>query len=236
MAAFGSLGGMSFVAAFGLFYFLSQFHKDVATVVQPKWPKNYKTCVMMETSREFITAGWYVDDDVRATRLDSYGIPFRDDHLYSSNDIKTVLEGITFQLASTNHRLPRSGIDYACAQLGPPLYTFIMRYKEETMYSLYPSPEGGVTCKQSRLVGMFPQKPLVPNIQFIGNDVISGVRVGHFRSEFFLFALDYYFNNATGLPRALLVNAANNTFLTFEDAQVSKEVFQPPPGVTCHGP
>ncbi|XP_078665742.1 uncharacterized protein LOC144908104 isoform X3 [Branchiostoma floridae x Branchiostoma belcheri] len=196
MAAFWS-GGMSSVAAFGLLYFLCLFHREVTTVVQPKWPKNYKTCVMMETSREFITAGWYVDDDVRATRLDSYGIPSQDVHYFSSNYIAK-FEDIKFESSLTNQRLPRNGIDYACAELGPPLYSFIMRYEEGVMYSLYPSPERGVTCKQSRLVVMFSQSPLVTNIQFIGNDVISGVRVGHFRSEFFLFALDYFFHNATG--------------------------------------
>ncbi|KAI8485133.1 hypothetical protein Bbelb_370580 [Branchiostoma belcheri] len=38
------------------------------------------------------------------------------------------------------------------------------------------------------------------------------------------------------LPRALLVNAANNTFLTFNAGQEPAEVFRPPPGVTCHSP
>ncbi|KAI8485142.1 hypothetical protein Bbelb_370670 [Branchiostoma belcheri] len=40
----------------------------------------------------------------------------------------------------------------------------------------------------------------------------------------------------TGLPRALLVNAANNTFLTFDAGQEPAEVFRPPSGVTCHSP
>ncbi|KAL3883072.1 hypothetical protein ACJMK2_029365 [Sinanodonta woodiana] len=186
----------------------------------PVWPVKYRTCVSVETPREFIKAGWYVDEEQRRIRLDSYGIP------------KGMNESIARLLQY--YMLEVEDFDYACSQFGPPLYEFIYHYDEGRAYTLFPQPDPPYRgCTVQVITSKFPNSPLLPEVEFIEESKDNITSFYHWRAESFLFTLDYLFHTQNGLPYKLYVNADENVFLSFYEGELDEDTFYPPPGVTC---
>ncbi|WAR08782.1 hypothetical protein MAR_018740, partial [Mya arenaria] len=139
----------------------------------PTWPDVYKSCVNVDTPREFIKAGWYVDTENRRMRLDSYG--------YYISEYES--------------------FEYACEDYGPPLYIFIYLYDQGRMLTLFPSPNPPYRqCTISTIFNKFPSSPLSTEVEFVEESHDNITTFNHWRSEFFLYTLDYYFHAANGLP------------------------------------
>lgn len=186
----------------------------------PTWPDVYKSCVNVWTLREVIKAGWYVDTENRYMRLDSYGIP----------------KGLNASTAELfQHYLNEfEDFEYACPQYGPPLYIFIYQYAQNRMLNLFPDPNPPYrSCSISTIYNKFPNSPLFPDIEYVGEDHDNITTYYHWRSEFFLFTMDYFFHTTNGLPYKLIVNGEENTFLSFMEGRLDNETFKPPPGVIC---
>lgn len=208
------IGSFVAVVASGLFTVVS------CVPPPPTWPDVYKSCVNVDSPREFIKAGWYVDGEARRMRLDSYGIP-------------KGLNQSTAQLLQY-YINEIEDFDYACTQYGPPLYIFIYLYDIGKMLTLFPAPDPPYrTCTVTTIYNKFPNSPLFPDLEFVEETRDNITSYYHWRSEFFLFTLDYFFHTANGLPYKLFVNEEENLFLSFEEGNIDKDTFLPPPGVTC---
>ena len=58
---------------------------------------------------------------------------------------------------------------------------------------------GSYLCFSS-MSNKFPSKPLFPDMEFVTEDHDNITTYQHWRSEFYLFTLDYYFHASNGLP------------------------------------
>ncbi|KAL4233080.1 hypothetical protein ACF0H5_007765 [Mactra antiquata] len=186
----------------------------------PTWPDVYKSCVNVQSSREFIKGGWYVDAEQRRMRLDSYGIPKG----MNESTAELLQQYIDYT----------EDFDYACSQYGPPLYIFIYLYDINKMLALFPAVEPPYRkCTMTTMYNKFPNSPLFPDVEFVeeGHDNIT--TYNHWRAEFFLFTLDYFFHTSNGLPYKMFANDEENLFLSVQEGELDKNTFQPPPGVTC---
>ncbi|XP_052811839.1 uncharacterized protein LOC128239292 isoform X2 [Mya arenaria] len=178
------------------------------------------SCVNVDTPREFIKAGWYVDTENRRMRLDSYGVP----------------KGLNMSTAQVlqYYISEYESFEYACEDYGPPLYIFIYLYDQGRMLTLFPSPNPPYRqCTISTIFNKFPSSPLSTEVEFVEESHDNITTFNHWRSEFFLYTLDYYFHAANGLPYKLIVNEEENLFISFIEEALSPSTFAPPQHVVC---
>lgn len=199
---------------------LSFIVKTVSVPPLPEWPTQFQSCVNVFSEREQIKAGWYVDGDTRRMRLDSYVIP--------AGMNQTTAEIYQYYV----HQV--EDLEYACSQFGPPLYMFLYHYDVGKMFSLFPSPDPPYRdCTVTNIFNKFPSSPLFPDVEFVGEVTDNITTYNHWRTEFFLFTMDYMFHASNGLPYKLIVNGEENVFLSIEEGAPSQDTFYPPRGVVC---
>lgn len=153
-------------------------------------------------------------------RLDSYGVP----------------KGLNQSTAELLQQYIShvEDFNYACSQYGPPLYIFIYLYDTGKMLNLFPSPDPPYrSCTVTSIYNKFPNSPLYPDLEFIEEAHDNFTTYNHWRSEFFLFTLDYYFHATNDLPYKLLVQEEENVFISFEEGKLDNGTFLPPAGVIC---
>ncbi|XP_064595610.1 uncharacterized protein LOC135462160 [Liolophura sinensis] len=218
---------------------------NVNTSPTPTWPSSYKTCVEMFSNEEPIRAGWYVDGVNKRVRLDSYGIPEgrekvnRLETLISASKRKrrssdSPLQHVFANDISSGWQTMDSWSDYACHLHGAPLYIFIFRYDLGVQYDIFPSPNPpGIDCTKQNLTDIFPEAPLLSNLYFVGVEMRNGTTVDHWRASYFLYDIDYLFNNQTGIPVSLFVNGDENAFSYYQEGKLEGDVFKPPDHLQC---
>ncbi|XP_078339495.1 uncharacterized protein LOC111105346 isoform X3 [Crassostrea virginica] len=185
-------------------------------IVKPEWPLHYKTCVRQQTEREFITVGWYVDTEGQRMRLDSYGIPKENKYTYESGH--------------------QQSFEYACEPIGEPLYVYIYHFGVGKQINVVPSPTPPYKqCLVYNITNSFPPSPLLPHVDFIERTRDNVTMFDHWRSEYFLFTMDYYFHVVNGLPYKQLgwnltnpvqydVRSSENNHTTIGHKRWSREV------------
>ncbi|CAC5363212.1 unnamed protein product [Mytilus coruscus] len=178
----------------------------------PEWPEVYKACVRFQSTREFLTTGWYVDSNNEWMRLDSYGVPSESNMTY---------------LLDTDD-------EYACDKLGEPLYMYLYHYSQGLQFNIFPAPDPPyVKCTAMKIPKTFPPNPLLPGIQFVRQARDNVTTFDHWKAEYFLFTLDYFFHTETGLPYKMYVETELFEFLSIESGPLDESVFMLPQGVKC---
>ncbi|KAK3098916.1 hypothetical protein FSP39_024265 [Pinctada imbricata] len=168
----------------------------------------------MATDREFITVGYYVDKHNQRMRLDSYGIPKEDKFAYTETG---------------------EPYEYACAQIGSPLYVFIYHYNIGKELNIFPIPDPPYKhCSVQNISNTFPPSPILENLMFVERTHDNVTVYDHWRSEYFLFTMDYFFHVSNGLPYKLFVNSDEHQFLSIETGDLNSKIFLPPEGVDCY--
>ncbi|KJE89148.1 hypothetical protein CAOG_00678 [Capsaspora owczarzaki ATCC 30864] len=226
----------------------------------PAWPSAFNTCVSMYVSssdRDFVRAGWYLDEQHQAVRLDSYGVPlavlcdrqrrntllagrFAPDPSLGSQALDRMAKHVAGQCGEADGKSfadeqPPIAIaaGVGTCQLGPPLYVFIWHFDLGIEWFIAPGPEGSI-CHQSNITAKFPA-PLNFDSRavFQETSVVNGTELWHWRTDYFLFSVDAYFRTNDSTPYQLIYATSSNLFSTFNPGPQNSSLFEPPSGVIC---